>query len=91
MTKTKIIYKEEDWNVMQLDLSRRLNKIMLAKSFDEKKVEEKNITELLVDNLSKLTDKIERISLDRNDSDKVKSQVVARRNCPSHHGQQEHL
>ena len=56
---------------------------MLSKSCEEKKVEEKSITELLVDNLSKLTEKIEKISVNQCDSSKVKSQVVARRNCPS--------
>ena len=76
-------YKEEEWNAIQLDLSRRLNKVMLTKSCEEKKVEEKNITEMLVNNLSKLTEKIENISLSQNNMATVKSQVIARRSCPS--------
>ena len=83
MNEVKVKYQDTEWDIIQLDSSRRLNKIMLSKSCEEKKVEEKSITELLVDNLSKLTEKIEKISVNQCDSSKVKSQVVARRNCPS--------
>ena len=85
INKQKKEWNEEDWKEVQLELVSRLNKIVLSKDKDEKKVKEKDLTELLVNNLTLLTEKVEKMTSTNASASPAtpKTQVVARRNCPA--------
>ena len=79
----------KEWNdveldEVQLDLSRRLNGLVLSNAMEEKKAQENDFASLMLKNMNMLTDKIEKIaSPSHNTSSVNRNQVVARRNCPS--------
>ena len=84
LSKQKKDLNEEDWKKVQFDLVNRLNKIVLMNNMNEKKTKEKDLTELLVNNLTILTEKIEKIATNSVVATAAtKTQVVARRNCPA--------
>ena len=66
---------------ISLDLFRRLNGQILSKSVEEKKIKEQEFAEMILKNMNMLTDKIQSINLPTQNSSKT--QMVARRNCPS--------
>ena len=58
LSKQKKDLNKEDWKKVQFDLVNRLNKIVIMNNMNEKKTNEKDLTELLVNNLTILTEKI---------------------------------
>ena len=82
IVKQKKEWSEEEWNLVQLELSKRLNRVMLSKVVEEKKDNEQDFAQTIVKNMNLLTEKIQNITAPTQNSSS-KSQIVARRNCPS--------
>ena len=84
VVKKKKDINEEEWANIQLSLVKRLSSMLLRDSVQEKKSTEVSITEKIVDNLSKLAEKINSINSNSPTPNQApRTQVVARRNCPT--------
>ena len=81
--KTKL---KDNWVNAKLELVDRMNHALLKSAADERKLKETNVNEMLVSSLTLLADKIEKIAVPNTPTSEVstvKTQMVARRNCPS--------
>ena len=75
---------DEEWMSVKLGLVQRMNSMMLKSSFEAEKVDKDIITEKIVTNLEKLAEKINQISTSNPTAVSTgRTQVVARRSCPS--------
>ena len=84
IVKMKKDVQDEDWAKIKLSLVTRMNSLVLKSNFVERKVQQDEITEKIVNNLNKLADKIDSMTSSPSTTNSAsKAQVVARRNCPA--------
>ena len=83
LTKSKTESKD-NWVNIQLEMMNRMNSTILMYTNKKSRVND-NVNELLVDNLNKLAEKIEKIAVPTSTppNNNSRAQVIARRSCPS--------